>query len=442
MSLVRYRVGGRTAKEISASVEAGVRDGALGPGTGLPTVRALAAELGVAPGTVASAYRALRDAGVVDSDGRRGTRVLARPSVAPRSSAPLPIDPDAVDLSTGQPDPDLLPSLEFALAQLGSGPAAGPAQLVVPHLLELGRARLAADDVPVDAMTVTSGALDGIERVLSAHLRAGDTVAVEDPGWPNLLDLVAGLGLRVEPVSMDEDGPRPDQLARTLRAGTRAVVITSRAQNPSGAAVTAERSAQLRAVLADHQQTVLIEDDHAAELAGVPLFPLAGSTESWAFVRSVSKPYGPDLRLALVTGDDTTISRVEGRMQLAGWVSTVLQRLVVGLWGDPAAERTVARAAEQYTARRHGLVSALADRGVAATGRTGINVWVPVTDETTVVTRLLAAGYVVGPGARFRVDSPPGVRITISSVDLRDIPHLAAAVAAATTTRTNIGYTA
>jgi len=443
MALTQYRVAGRTAKEISTSVERGIRDGALSPGAAMPSVRSLAAVLEVAPGTVASAYRALRDAGLVQSAGRRGTQVRARPSVAPRSAAPLPSPPGTVDLSTGEPDPTLLPALGPALAQLSTGPAAGPAQRTVARLMELGRARLRADGVPADAVTVTSGALDGIDRVLTAHLRAGDTVAVEDPGWPNLLDLVAGLGLRVAPVRVDEDGPRPDGLARALRAGARGVLVTSRAQNPTGAAVTPARGEQLRAVLAEHPQTLLVEDDHAAELSGVPLVPLAACTQSWAFVRSVSKPYGPDLRLAVVSGDDTTISRVQGRMQLAaGWVSTVLQHLVLALWSHPDVSRTIELAAGQYTERRHDLLQALAERGVDATGRTGINVWVPVSDETTVVARLLTAGYVVAPGARFRVASPPGVRITVSPLGRGAVPRLAAAVAVATAAGISPGYRA
>lgn len=431
MTAVHYRVGGASAREITASVEAGVREGTLPAGAVLLPVRALAKELGLAPGTVASAYRLLRDKGLVTADGRRGTRVSARPPVARvRTGSPTP--PDALDLSTGQPDPVLLPALGPALAQLGPGPAAAPPARVLPALKRLGRVRLAADGVPSDAVTVTSGALDGLERVLLAHLRAGDIVAVEDPGWPNLLDLVAGLGLRIVPVAVDDHGPRPEALAAALRAGARAAVVTSRAQNPTGAAVTERRSTALRAVLADHPATLVVEDDHAAELAGVPLSALVGATPRWAFVRSVSKPLGPDLRLALVAGDETTVSRVEGRLAVtSGWVSTVLQQLVVALWSDPSLELALQYAAQAYAARRVALIAALAARGIPAAGRTGINVWVPIEDETEVVSRLLLAGYIVAPGARFRQQSAPGVRITVSGLSEAALPGLVAAIAGA-----------
>ena len=53
-------------------------DGTLAPGTRLPAVRALATELGVAPHTVARAYKELEAAGVVATRGRNGTVVCAR----------------------------------------------------------------------------------------------------------------------------------------------------------------------------------------------------------------------------------------------------------------------------------------------------------------------------------------------------------------------------
>ena len=110
---------------------------------------------------------------------------------------------------------------------------------VSPELAEYARASLTADGVPAEHFAVTAGALDGIERVLTAHLRPGDRVAVEDPGWANLLDLLAALGFSAEPVRVDDDGPLAADVARALRRGVRAVVVTTRAQNPTGAAVSA-----------------------------------------------------------------------------------------------------------------------------------------------------------------------------------------------------------
>ncbi|MDT0393478.1 GntR family transcriptional regulator, partial [Streptomyces sp. DSM 41636] len=74
---------------------------------------------------------------------------------------------------------------------------------------------------------------------------------------------------------------------------------------------------------------------------------------------------------------------------------------------------------------------ALGRRGVVAYGRSGMNVWVPVPDETGVVARLLHAGWAVAPGARFRMNAAPGVRVTVSSLGEAEIEPLAEAIAAA-----------
>jgi DNA-binding transcriptional MocR family regulator len=424
---VQYQILGSTAAEISGSVEAGVRGGRLAPGAALPPVRGLAADLGVSPATVAAAYKALRDRGVIETAGRAGTRVRPHPALQPRQARRLPPPPGALDLSAGEPDPDLLPDLGGALHRLDGAPVGYANSGPLPHLLELARERL---PVPRSAaLTVTGGALDGIERTLTAHLRPGDRVAVEDPGWVNLLDLIAALGLTPVPVPVDDDGPTEAGLRAALASGARAAVVTTRAQNPTGAAVTRRRALALRALLRGYPQVLVVEDDHAAELSPVPAHPLAGATGSWAFVRSVSKPYGPDLRLAILAGDEATVARVEGRMRVgAGWVSTVLQRLVIDLWRDPAVPPLVARAAASYAQRREALLAALRSLGVPAHGRTGINVWVPVADETAAITRLRDDGYAVAPGSLYRIASPPGLRITVSPLDRDQIEPLADAV--------------
>ncbi|GLZ79065.1 GntR family transcriptional regulator [Actinorhabdospora filicis] len=412
-------------------METGVRDGHLAPGDALPPVRRLAEDLGLATATVASAYRALRQRGIIETAGRQGTRVRHRFPVAHRGPAQLP--PGVLDLSGGEPDPELLPGLGTALSRVPHTATgyrrAGPC----PELADLAAERLAADGLPAGGITFANGALDAVEQALTAHLSVGDSVAVEDPCWGNLRDLVATLGLHAIPVPVDAEGPTPEGMREALRKGAGAAVVTSRAHNPTGAIITAARAASLREVFAEHPGVLVVEDDHWGELATDPLHPVVGGTDRWLFVRSVSKPYGPDLRLATVSGAENVIARVEGRMRMgSGWVSTVLQHLVLGLWEDPAVEGVVARARAAYDERRSGLIRALTERGVHCAGRTGLNVWVPVPDEASAVTVLRDAGYAVSPGSVNRLRSAPGIRITVSHLSrAQDRERVADAVAIA-----------
>ncbi|MCX5197542.1 aminotransferase class I/II-fold pyridoxal phosphate-dependent enzyme [Streptomyces sp. NBC_00249] len=432
--LGEYRITGRRASDIAASIETGVAAGALAPGVLLPAMRELAAELGVNPNTVAAAYRTLRERGVIETDGRRGSRVRARPATAPRDTLRMTVPDGVRDATQGNPDRALLPSLDGALAAAARRYAQAPTLYgqdpVLPDLARIARADLDADGVPAGPVAVTSGALDGIERVLAAHLRPGDAVAVEDPGWAALLDLVPALGLRVLPVAVDDEGPLPAAVARALADGARALLVTARAQNPTGAAVGPARARALRELLAGHPGVLVVDDDHGHGIVDLPLCPLSGVTRHWALIRSTAKAYGPDLRLAVLTGDPVTLDRVRGRQRLGpGWVSRLLQYAVVELWTSGAVDRKAVAAS--YGLRRDGLVRALAERGVVAHGRSGMNVWIPVPDETAVVTRLLAAGWAVTAGARFRVEAGPGVRITVSGLAPGEVLPLADAVAAA-----------
>jgi DNA-binding transcriptional MocR family regulator len=427
--VLQYGIGGRTASALAQSTERAIMEGRLPPGGLLPSVRALADALGISAATVAAAYRTLRVRGLVAGEGRRGTRVVLRPPLLLRR--PPVVTAGARDVAEGNPDPAWLPDLRLALRRAPgpSGLYGGPSFL--PALRTLAARQLAQDHIPIASLAVVGGAMDGVERVLQAHLRPGDRIAVEDPGYAGVLDLAGALGLVPQPVSLDDFGVRPEALHSALSAGARAVILTPRAQNPTGAAFDEDRARALRTVLDRHPDVLLVEDDHAGPIAGTPALTLAHARKPrWAVVRSVSKSLGPDLRLAILAGDATTVARVEGRQALgAGWVSHVLQAAVASLWTSAATDRRLRDAAQAYTRRRRALLDALARQGLAAQGRSGFNVWIPVREEAATIAGMAAAGWAIRAGEPYRIQSPPAVRITISSLTLDEVPRVAAALA-------------
>lgn len=406
---------GDSAVKIAASVEAAVASGRAAAGDLLPAVRALAVALDVSPATVASAYRLLQERGIAVADGRRGTRIRHASPIAPQAAVALPAN--IRNLAAGNPDPELLPDLAAAMRRAPFERRLYGEELNDPALLELARAQFARDHIPAESIAVVSGALDGLERVLREHLRAGDRVAVEDPCFTGILDLLNALSLVAVPVAVDDEGLLPAELQKVVRS-VQALLVTPRAQNPTGAAITPARAKRLRAVLARRPELLVIEDDHAGPIAGAPYVTLIDAArESWAVVRSVSKPLGPDLRLALLAGDARTLARVEGRQTLGiRWVSHVLQTLVVTLWRDRNVQKRLARAERMYSIRRALLIDKLAARGIEAHGVSGLNVWIPVPEESTVVQALFQRRWAVTAGERYRLRTPPAIRVTISTL--------------------------
>jgi DNA-binding transcriptional MocR family regulator len=429
--LTQYRIVGEGAAEIAASIERGIEEGTLPPGTPLPAVRSLAAELGVSPTTVAAAFKDLRSRGLVVTQARSGAHVSWRPPVAGAWRGTL-VPAGVRDLASGNPDPELLPDLTAVLRRIEPPRQLYGGDPADPQLLYLARVELDRDGIDAGEIAVVNGALDGIERALAAQLRQGDVVAVEDPGFAGLFDLLRALGFALRPVVIDRKGMVPSALAAALDDGASAVVINPRGQNPTGASLDKERGAELKRVLDREPEAMVVEDDHLGPMAGAPRLTLTAGRNRWAAARSLAKSLGPDLRLAVLAGDPHTISRVRGRQAVGpGWVSHLLQRTAVELMADRRVTRLLQHAAKTYGERREAFLAVLAEHGIEASAPSGLNVWVPVSDEASVIQGLREDGWAVSPGAPFRLQAAPAIRVTISTLRADEAKPLAAAIATA-----------
>ena len=303
---------GSSASGIAAALRTRIERGELAPGTLLPSVRAVAVDLGVNRNTVVAAYRQLAQAGLVEARGRGGTRVADRAEVAQEGYAP---DTVLRDVGTGNPDPARIPDPTAALAR-SARPVLYGEPVIDPGLEAWARAWM-ADQLPHDdvRITVTSGASDAIERLLAQALRRDDAVALEDPCFLSALHTVPTGGYRAVPVVVDAEGMTADGLRAALEAGVRAVICTPRAHNPTGASLTQRRAAALRAVLAEYPYVLVIEDDHFSLLSRSPLHSVIGPAQKrWARIRSMSKFLGPDTCLAVTASDPDTADGIAVRL--------------------------------------------------------------------------------------------------------------------------------
>jgi DNA-binding transcriptional MocR family regulator len=138
---------------------------------------------------------------------------------------------------------------------------------------------------------------------------------------------------------------------------------------------------------------------------------------------------GPDLRIALMAADPSTIRRLQGRQLLGpGWVSHVLQQIAAQMLARRSTQSLLRKAERTYARRRQALIDALADHQIPAYGRSGLGVWVPLPDEAAAAQLLLDRGWAVSPGERYRSHAPPGIRITTTTLEPDEAGRLAAAL--------------
>ncbi|KRC28989.1 aminotransferase class I/II-fold pyridoxal phosphate-dependent enzyme [Acidovorax sp. Root219] len=415
---------GKTAANIADSLLDALRSGALQPGDALPAVRTLAQQLAVNPNTVAAAYARLRYAGRVVTDGRRGTRVVGTPA---RMAQAYAVPTGLRDLASGNVDASLLPQLQggaAAWAALASS-ASYDAPADLPALQSEARQWLTAQGLPCGEIGVFSGTLDAVERALRVHAHPGDRVAVEDPCWPPLVALLHSLRLKPVPLPVDGEGLCvPD--AGVLQ-GCAALVLTPRAHNPTGAAISPARWKALRHQLQALPRLLVVLDDHWGPLSATPLAMAASLPPLWLHVVSVSKFLGPDLRVALATGTPALLQALRAQQALGPrWVSRILQGLAAGLWRQMREGSALAQAGGSYAARRQALVQALAAQQVVLAPGEGLHLWLPVADEAAVVQSMASRGWAVQAGTPLRLASAPAVRVSLGECRPTDMPRLAA----------------
>ncbi|WP_075255811.1 MocR-like B6 salvage transcription factor PtsJ [Herbaspirillum camelliae] len=414
------QIKGETASDIFDSVRALARGGDLLPGQALPTVRSLAATLGVNRNTVSLAYQRLAAAGVAVTQGRLGT-VICEPAGSDEQEG-VPPDSPLADLSSGNPAPAWLPDIGAAMpgrvyqSRLYGEPPIGPA------LDTLGHHWLAPDSRDGLALNLTHGAVDAVERLLATYLVAGDRVAVEDPCFLGSINTLRTQGLQAVGVPMDGEGMQALGLERALAQGAQAVIVTPRAQNPTGCSLSPERAQALREVLAQHPHVLVIVDDHFSLLSTMEYYSvLPANARRWALVRSVSKMLGPDLRLAFVGSDGQTADRL--RLRLSGgttWVSHLLQDAVSACLSSAKVGAQIQQARDDYARRRLGMAAVLQARGLRCSlPADGLNLWLPLPHSgQAVVSAMALRGWLVRAGDAFGIETPAhGLRITVSGLE-------------------------
>jgi GntR family transcriptional regulator/MocR family aminotransferase len=455
-------IGGRgdRADRIYRQLRDAVLDGRLRPGERLPATRALAAQLQVSRSTVSTAYERLTAEGYLTGRVGAGTFVAyagaphplvrsRRPAAAVRPAPawrdlddPLWTEPRpiAYDFSVGSPDPALFP-LEtwrrYVTAELRGGfrrsglygDPSGVERLREGIARHLGLARSVEAD-PGDVV-VTSGAQQAFDLLARVLLRPGDTVAVEDPGYPPVRQLFEMSGARVVPVPVDEYGLRAD-----LLPPARLVYVTPSHQFPLGGVLPLERRVALLEWAA-RNDAVVIEDDYDSEyrFGARPLDPLQrlDGEGRVVYVGTFSKTILPGLRLGFLIAPPGLLPALRHAKRLTDWHNDVVTQRAMARFLDSGGFARHVRAATRDYEERHtvlveaaermlpglALVPSAAGLHLALLAREGSGGF----DGARVEERAAGAGVAVQPISRFRLGAgPDGLLLGFGGIAADQLP--------------------
>jgi DNA-binding transcriptional MocR family regulator len=450
-------------QQIAEQVNAAIVAGQLRHGDKLPTIRALAEELGVNRDTVALAYDGLARDGMVETTVGRGTFVhqtaAGRP---PTEQVAPPLSPvvdrlldferarpefagrdGAVPLHSLTPDPSLYPLKAFRRS-LNRVLDEGGTELLVygghqgnGALRDVIAARLRAQGVDTGAeqLVLCQGASQGMSLALRLYAEPGDWVAVEEPTYHNVLGVLVGLGLRAAPVPMSEDGPDLEVLERTLaRPEVKLFYTMPSFHNPLGTTTGINHRRALLDV-ATRAGKPIIEDGFEMDLRydGRDVPPLAALDMSGVVVHlfSFSKSLFPGVRIGSICARGRAVDgllALKYTTDLSGVL--VLQAAVADFVQRGGYDRHLNNLRGRLRQRRDVLLAALAKHMPEGTRWTrpdgGYQIWVDLPgdiDSRALLREAQTAGVMFAPGHQFHHDGrlSTGLRLTTALADSSEI---------------------
>jgi GntR family transcriptional regulator/MocR family aminotransferase len=380
-------------EQIRKGVAAAIEAGALEPGARLPSWQDLAAQLGVARGTVRIAYEKLAAAQLVEASPTTGTRVARRPRALARTE-PLPDEGSFFTtyremtqgpalFQMGIPASETFPATLFARIRAHAVRAEASAAPLYPDPRgELELRREIAGHLAIargiacapSQVVVTGGFSAGLGLALHVLELAGQTAWIENPGFPWSRRGLELARLSLAPIPVDADGIDIDHGLRHY-PGARLVLVTPGQQAPLGSTLSLERRLRLLEWAAVHDAWV-IEDDYLGELqlSGrvAPALASLDRDGRVLHIGSFSKTISPALRLGFVVAPIELASRfAEVAACLAPPPGPATQLATAEFMREGHYMRHLRRTKRAYAAKQRALLEYLrgaagADRAVAA----------------------------------------------------------------------------
>ncbi|MEU8153536.1 PLP-dependent aminotransferase family protein [Micromonospora sp. NPDC048986] len=376
------RSAGFPGRSLESALRESIRTGRLPAGSRLPGSRSLAADLGLARGTVVQAYAQLVAEGWLLTAPGSGTRVadvLHDPPDSRGQPRPSPPAGPLIELRPGIPDLASFPrtawadSVRRALTTASRGTLDYSAPTGLPALRAAVAGYLARTRGVLchpDAVVITAGFTQGLSLLArTLHRRGVRAIATENPGLAHHRMVLRAAGLTVTPLTVGPGGADPDD------AAGQAALLTPAHQHPTGVVLAPRHRYRLIAWARKHD-ALLIEDDYDGEFRydQRPVGAMqALAPERIVYAGSTSKSLAPGVRLGWFVVPEPLRRELTTTIVEAGAaVSTIDQLTMADLLTHGDYDRHIRRMRLTYRRRRAELAGRLAEvtttalQGVAA----------------------------------------------------------------------------